>query len=199
MLSFKDLTTSHLAPQTRQLDNGRIVCLSGASGSGKSLLLRALADLDAHGGDVYCGDIAQSATPAHLWRQWVRLVPAESQWWADNVNDHFAQPAAPADLKALLLPETALDWTVSRLSSGEKQRLALLRAINTAPKALLLDEPTANLDQNARRATEEWLLEKIRANGWPTLWVAHDEDQILRVADHCWHMENGNLICREHA
>lgn len=199
MLLFKELTTAHLTPQTRQLENGRIVCLSGASGSGKSLLLRALADLDAHEGEVYLNDAAQSATPAHLWRQWVRLVPAESQWWSDNVQDHFSEPPDPDDLKALLLPETAMEWPVSHLSSGEKQRLALLRAISTGPKALLLDEPTANLDQTARHAAEDWLLDKIRAGAWPTLWVAHDKDQVQRVANQCWHLANGQLTESEPA
>lgn len=194
MLLFKDLTTARLTPQTRQLDNGRIVCLSGASGSGKSLLLRALADLDAHEGEVFLDVTLQSATPAHLWRQWVRLVPAESQWWSDSVRDHFTESPDPADLNALLLPDTALEWPVSRLSSGEKQRLALLRAISIAPRALLLDEPTANLDQTARLAVEDWLIMKIRANDWPTLWVAHDEDQIQRVADQHWQLESGQLI-----
>lgn len=194
MLLFKDLTTAHLTPQTRQLDNGRIVCLSGASGSGKSLLLRALADLDAHEGEVFLDATLQSATLAHLWRQWVRLVPAERQWWSDSVRDHFTESPDPADLKALLLPDTALEWPVSRLSSGEKQRLALLRAISTVPRALLLDEPTANLDQTARLAIEDWLITKIRANDWPTLWVAHDEDQIRRVADQHWQLESGQLI-----
>nr|HQU89867.1 ATP-binding cassette domain-containing protein [Denitromonas sp.] len=76
-----------------------------------------------------------------------------------------------------------MGWQVGRLSSGEKQRLALLRAIAHQPRALLLDEPTANLDPDTTAIVETWLTGLARRHSWPVLWVAHDPAQIKRVAD----------------
>ncbi len=71
------------------VDPGEIVCLSGPSGSGKTRLLRAAADLEPHGGEVWLGEQAQSRMAGHRWRRQVMLVPAESQWWEERVGDHF--------------------------------------------------------------------------------------------------------------
>ncbi|MBT0959571.1 ATP-binding cassette domain-containing protein [Denitromonas sp. IR12] len=161
---------------------GRILALSGPSGSGKSRLLRALADLDPHEGTVALGDMRQGAVPGHRWRQAVMMVPADSQWWADTVGEHFPD-GAPDGLDTLGFDTATMDWQVSRLSSGERQRLALLRAVAHQPRALLLDEPTANLDAEATARVEAWLGDLIARHHWPVLWVAHDPAQIRRVAD----------------
>ncbi|MFV8784303.1 ABC transporter ATP-binding protein [Microbulbifer sp. SA54] len=161
---------------------GEIVCLSGPSGCGKSRLLRAIADLDPHGGRVSLGDSDQDTLPAHLWRGKVMMVPAASAWWYDTVGEHLGDAAAPA-LSKVGLEGDVLQWPVSRLSSGEKQRLALVRALSLEPSAVLLDEPTANLDKDSTAKVEAWLCDQIRERSLPTLWVAHHEDQIARVAD----------------
>lgn len=161
---------------------GHILALSGPSGSGKSRLLRALADLDPHDGSVALGELTQTGVTGHRWRQAVMMVPADSQWWADTVGEHFPDGAA-IDPTALGFGPEVMDWQVSRLSSGEKQRLALLRAVAHQPRALLLDEPTANLDPDTTTRVETWLTELTRRHGWPVLWVAHDPAQIRRVAD----------------
>ncbi|QID17249.1 ATP-binding cassette domain-containing protein [Nitrogeniibacter mangrovi] len=172
-----------LQPTDFSIAPGRVTALSGPSGSGKSRLLRALADLDAHDGEVWLGPTCQSRTPAHQWRRRVMLVPADSQWWADTVGEHLPDPAR-VDWAPLGFEPAVADWQISRLSSGERQRLALLRAVAHGPQALLLDEPTANLDAETTRQVEQWLLELIRTHGWPTLWVSHDRAQVERVADH---------------
>jgi len=171
---------------------GEIVCLSGVSGSGKSRLLRAVADLDPHGGTVSLGEWRQGKVSGHCWRGWVMLVPAESQWWADTVAEHFLQPP-DGGLRALGFEEETMDWQVSRLSSGEKQRLALLRAVSHEPRALLLDEPTANLDGETTRRTEDWLCGLARSQKLPVLWVAHDPEQIRRVAHRHYHIKGTGL------
>lgn len=171
---------------------GEIVCLSGASGSGKSRLLRAVADLEPHDGEVTLGELTQGRVYGHSWRAAVMLVPAESQWWAETVGEHFP-PDTPIDLTAIGFDEAVMGWSVSRLSSGEKQRLALARAIGRQPRALLLDEPTANLDPDSIRRVERWLQDFIRRQRLPVLWVAHDRAQIERVAQRHFRLHNGTL------
>ncbi|MFC4974713.1 ATP-binding cassette domain-containing protein [Halomonas beimenensis] len=172
---------------------GEILCLSGASGAGKTRLLRAVADLEPHEGEVWLGERAQSSLPGHEWRRRVMLVPAESQWWAERVGDHFPRDEIPG-LAALGFDREVLDWPVSRLSSGEKQRLALLRALVRAPSVLLLDEPTANLDDASTRRVEGWLLSRIHEEGWPVIWVAHEPAQIARVATRHVRLEGKRLV-----
>lgn len=181
ILRVEGLAVGDLAAVDLEVAPGEILCLSGTSGSGKSRLLRALADLEPHAGEVFLGELSQSSLPAHEWRGRVMLVPAESHWWADTVGEHLAD-ADTTDIEALGFTPEVLDWQVSRLSSGEKQRLALLRAVSREPAALLLDEPTANLDDATTRRVEAWLMERVHERGWPVIWVAHDPAQIARVA-----------------
>ncbi|XOZ32829.1 ATP-binding cassette domain-containing protein [Halomonadaceae bacterium KBTZ08] len=181
-LTIDALGTSELDALTLTVPPGRIVCLSGASGSGKSRLLRAIADLDPHEGEVRLGDAPAHSMRADEWRRRVMLVPAESRWWHDTVGEHCG-PLREADLAALGFEPEVHQWPVSRLSSGEKQRLALYRALSLDPDALLLDEPTANLDAATRERVEQWLVQRIHEQQLPTLWVAHDRSQIARVGD----------------
>ncbi len=175
---------------------GEIVCLSGPSGSGKSRLLRAVADLEPHGGSIRLGVAKQNSVAGHYWRRLVMLVPAESAWWFDTVGEHLNKPM-PETLCALGFKEETAGWSVSRLSSGEKQRLALARALSREPEVLLLDEPTANLDEESTRQVEDWLLSIIRDRLCPVLWVAHRGDQIRRVASRHFRVDGSRLVQRE--
>lgn len=163
--------------------DGQVVCVSGPSGSGKSRLLRAIADLEPHSGRISLDGTDQLAVSAHQWRSQVMMVPADSQWWFDRVGEHFSGAASDRLPPALGFPPGVMDWSVSRLSSGERQRLALWRALTLEPRALLLDEPTANLDGDATVSIENWLLDEIHRRQLATVWVAHDLAQIGRVAD----------------
>ncbi|MCH8543175.1 MAG: ATP-binding cassette domain-containing protein [Alcanivorax sp.] len=197
-LHLQDVAIGTLTQVTAHIAAGEILCLSGTSGSGKSRLLRAIADLDPHGGEIHLGDHIQGKMPGHSWRREVMLVPAETQWWHDTVAEHLGpamdEQALQQALTALGFAPDTLHWQVSRLSSGEKQRLALLRAISHRPGALLLDEPTANLDGDTTLRTEQWLQDTVRYHALPTLWVAHDPAQIARVADRHMHIEGHRLV-----
>ncbi|MCW8126438.1 ABC transporter ATP-binding protein [Microbulbifer halophilus] len=172
---------------------GEIVCLSGPSGSGKSRLLRAVSDLEPHGGTARLGGVEQGAVAGHRWRRSVMMVPAESAWWFDSVGEHLHKPM-PEALEALGFSDETASWSVSRLSSGEKQRLALVRTLSREPRALLLDEPTANLDETTTRRLEDWLLPLIRKRRLPVLWVAHGGEQIRRLAGRHFRIEGARLV-----
>lgn len=175
-----------------QIEPGRCVGLTGPSGSGKSLFLRALADLDPHEGRVRLDGVEAGQMPAHQWRRLVGLLPAESAWWHDSVGPHLGE--APAEwLNALGFDAAVLDWQISRLSSGERQRLALLRLLVLRPKVLLLDEPTANLDHANIERVEALLAEVRRSRPLMVVWVSHDLEQLRRNCDPVYRVD-GNRI-----
>ena len=168
------------------------MCLSGPSGAGKTRLLRAVADLDPHQGAVYLDGTACVALPPARWRRRVGLLPAESHWWEDRVGAHF--PGTPvAGLEELGFGVEVLDWPVSRLSSGERQRLALLRLLALEPAVLLLDEPTANLDPANVQRMEALLADYRQRRQAALLWVTHDAAQAARMARRRLVLANGAL------
>ncbi|MGZ8371306.1 MAG: ABC transporter ATP-binding protein [Caulobacteraceae bacterium] len=172
---------------------GEIVSLRGPSGSGKTLLLRAIADLDPHEGKVSLNGVARSAMTGPEWRRRVRFVAAEAAWWADRVGEHFRAPdKAGVMAMEVGLPHGCMHWQVARLSTGEKQRLHFLRAVEDRPNVLLLDEPTAALDRAAERAVET-LIKRLRAGGAAIVLVTHSDSQAGRLAQRRYVIENGRL------
>jgi ABC-type iron transport system FetAB ATPase subunit len=198
-LNIHNLCFGDRGPYNFQVEAGECLGLQGASGAGKSLLLRAIADLDPRSGTMRLGELDADAMPAPLWRRKVGLLPAESGWWFDRVGEHFADFAAldAQDLAKLGFDASVQHWDLSRLSTGEKQRLAILRLLEQAPQCLLLDEPTASLDQHSTIQVEALLLRYSATHQVPLLWVSHDPAQIDRVCQRCLIMEqNGRLLGR---
>jgi len=178
MLAVKNLSRPGLAPLTFDLPTGALAILQGHSGAGKTLLLRALADLDPTSGQVSLDGQNRESISGPRWRQQVMYLPAEPGWWAERPIDHFNETASlPAACAALLLPETILTRPIQELSTGERQRLALLRALVLKPPVLLLDEPTSALDEDATLAAEKMVLE----SGATVLWASHDRAQVERL------------------
>jgi ABC-type iron transport system FetAB ATPase subunit len=199
MLSVDNLSSAILGPVSLEVAAGDCVAVMGASGAGKSLLLRAIADLDPNDGEVTLNGVARNAVPAYTWRRQVALVPAESGWWADVVSEHFIAALPDLDmLEALGLASESLTWTVARLSSGEKHRLAILRALSLRPKALLLDEPSASLDETATGRLEAVLRQQC-AKGMPIVLVTHDAAQAERLAASVITMAGGRIADRRDA
>ncbi len=192
LLQIKNLRRLMLGPVSLAANAGECLGISGPSGTGKSLLLRAIADLDPHDGEVLLEGVrCRDLTPVQ-WRTLVGLLPPESCWWLPRVADHFLN-GLPVPLEALGLAPAILQEPVVRLSSGEKQRLALLRLLANRPRVLLLDEPTANLDPANTKRMEAVISEYRQTQSVAVIWVSHDQAQIARVASQHFTMVDGQL------
>jgi len=156
------------------------------------MLLRAIADLIPHRGDARLDSLECSQMKPSQWRKQVGYLPAESHWWSERVGDHFVM-TDPDEFRQLGFEPQVLDWQVSRLSTGEKQRLALLRLLANQPHVLLLDEPTASLDAANVGNAEMLIREYGQLHQAPVVWVSHDKAQIRRVADRVLRLEDGVL------
>jgi putative ABC transport system ATP-binding protein len=193
VLEIAGLRSRHVGPLDLCLEDGAAVALMGPSGAGKTLLLRAIADLDVNRGRVTLDGAARESMPAPSWRRQVTYLAAEPGWWAETAGDHFPDPAAARPLLARLdLPAGVLEASVARLSTGERKRLALARALVNAPRVLLLDEPTSGLDE-ARIAEAEDLVREQLGTGTALLFTTHDEAQARRLADRRLSIEGGRI------
>ena len=194
MLSVHNLSRPGLGPIKFGLAGGQVLAITGPSGAGKSLLLRALADLDPNTGEVKLDGEDRDSIAAPQWRRRVAYVAAESGWWADHVGSHFENQ----DLAAKLMPRVGLDgdalnWPVSRLSTGEKQRLSLVRTLIQKPQVLLLDEPTSALDEDSKNLVED-LLKSEADNGISLIIVSHDKAQVKRLNARVLQLKDGQEV-----
>lgn len=193
MLELSGLQRLHVGPVDLRVDAGECISVQGRSGSGKSILLRAIGDLDPHEGDCALDGQPCSGMTGPQWRKRVTYVPADSGWWSERVADHFPDAGqARALFERAGLPGEALDWPVARLSTGERQRAALLRAFTADNRVLLLDEPTSGLDADTRDRIEALLRERLAAGGSIVL-VTHDPQQARRIASRSFRMDAGRL------
>ncbi|KAA3628320.1 MAG: ATP-binding cassette domain-containing protein [Proteobacteria bacterium] len=171
-----------IGPLSLSVRAGECLCISGASGSGKSLLLRSIADMEPHEGSVTWRGTAAEKLSGPQWRRRIGLLPAESEWWGSRVSDHFADASAAQQLPEVGLPTAMWQARIRDLSTGERQRLALIRLLANQPQVLLLDEPTASLDPESTRRIESLIRRYQQEHGSPIIWVSHDPEQITRVA-----------------
>lgn len=195
-LAVEDVSVAGLAgPVDFSVAAGDCLGLSGPSGAGKTLLLRAIADLTPHDGICRLDGETAVAFAPDAWRRRVTYVAGESAWWHETVNPHMAG-VTDADLAGLGFPPEVRAWSVARLSAGERQRLALLRSLALRPDVLLLDEPTANLDGHNTEHVERLLGDDRRDRGTAMVWVAHDDAQLERVANRRARLDgDGRFTC----
>ncbi len=186
MLRVDKLKAGHLAPLSFEVAEGTCLSIEGTSGSGKSRLLRAIADLDPAPGHVFLDGAERDEMPATEWRRLVTYVAAEPAWWADTARQSFPQRALNSPRLARLVDSSGLDLSyldrqVAELSSGERQRLALVRALAGEPRVLLLDEPTSALDPVSTALVEEMIRFQILA-GRSVVLVSHNRNFANRLA-----------------
>jgi len=177
---------------------GGCLGLTGKSGVGKTQLLRAVADVIPHDGEcILDADVCSSVSPP-IWRKMVAMLPAESFWWYDSVGAHFngglLQPEFKDLMERLGFSQDVMEWQVSRLSTGERQRLSLIRTLINRPRVLLLDEPTSALDKKMVAVVEEIIADIRFHRQISCIWVSHDRDQLFRVADTVCTVETTGLV-----
>lgn len=190
MLDIESLKLPGIEPVSIRLVAGQCLGITGDSGCGKSRLLRAIADMDVVEGDVLLEKTSRKEFSGHAWRKIVCLLPAESQWWGDVVKMNFPENClenALPYLNATGFDDTVFNWQVSRCSSGEKQRLAIARALANKPRILLLDEPTANLDEENAMKVETLISAYLDNNNAAAIWVSHNLSQLKRVSLSKWY------------
>lgn len=193
-LSVRGLANTQAGPFSFDVPAGKCLVITGLSGSGKSVLLRMIADLAPHMGDAALNGHLCSTMQAHHWRRQVVYLPAEPGWWSDRATDHVPDDKATRELmkKTGLRPELLND-PLHRLSTGERQRLALVRALRLAPAVLLMDEPCSALDKETTLMVEAVIHESLQ-QGTAIVLVSHDPAQSMRVADLHRELVRGQFI-----
>lgn len=184
-LRISDLRSSHAGPFHLTVESGECLVVRGPSGVGKSLLLRMIADLDENAGRVALDGVIRETISAPAWRRLVIYQSAEPAWWESTAAGHFSD-AQRADALAMLpdvgLDIQHLDRDITLLSTGERQRMALIRSLVYRPQVLLLDEPTASLDHASTLMVEALLRSRVAA-GMAIVFVTHSLEQAMRVGD----------------
>jgi putative ABC transport system ATP-binding protein len=195
-LRVANLRSQLAGPFDLAIGEGECVAITGPSGSGKSLFLRMIADLDPNQGEVFLDGAERRSIPAPAWRRRVVYNAAEPGWWSESVLDHFRGAAtnfARAMAPRLGLAPALLDGPVVRLSTGERQRLALIRALALDSPVLLLDEPTGALDEQSTKSVEAVLRERLAA-GVTIAMVTHSPEQATRLGHRHLRMADRHLV-----
>lgn len=190
-LELRGLRSDLAGPFDLKLAPGNVLVVTGPSGAGKSIFLRMIADLDPNAGEALLDGVPRSSIPAPAWRARVVYSAAEPGWWHERIGDHFTRPPT-ALAERLGLRPGILDQPVRLCSTGERQRLALIRALEGFPAVLLLDEPTASLDSESVAAIEALLRER-RDAGMALLVVTHDLAQAARLGERHMRLVQGRL------
>jgi sulfate transport system ATP-binding protein len=192
-----------------EIKSGELVALLGPSGSGKTTLLRILAGLDFPnaGRVMFGGEDALSLTVAERnvgfvfqsYALFRHMKVIDNIAFGLNVRPRATRPSK-AEISASvmeLLRLVQLDGLAGRypsqLSGGQRQRVALARALAIEPRILLLDEPFGALDAKVRRELRRWLREIHDRTGHTTVFVTHDQEEAIELADRIVVLNNGAI------
>lgn len=199
--------TKALLPTELTVETGEIVSLLGPSGCGKTTLLRIIAGLETpdHGSEIWFDE--DNVTPLPVERRNVGMV-FQSYALFPNMS---VRANIGYGLKMQKLPKDEIDTRVTEvlemcqlqpfagraidaLSGGQRQRVALARAIAPRPRMLLLDEPLSALDAALREALRDELAVLLRKFDITAIFVTHDQDEAMAIADRVAVMSDGRII-----
>jgi sulfate transport system ATP-binding protein len=192
-----------------KIEPGEFIALLGPSGSGKTTLLRIIAGLEFQDegqvlfdgqdvSDIGVGDRGVGFVFQHyaLFRH---MTVAENVAFGLNVKKRRFRPKRAAikaraeELLRLVELEGLGNRLPSQLSGGQRQRVALARALAIDPKLLLLDEPFGALDAKVRKNLRRWLRELHEQMGLTSIFVTHDQEEALELADRVVVMDHGRI------
>jgi sulfate/thiosulfate transport system ATP-binding protein len=192
-----------------QIGSGELVALLGPSGCGKTTLLRIIAGLETPdtGSILFAGE---DATDVHVRDRQVGFVfqhyalfrhmtVFENVAFGLRVKPRRERPSEDAIRRKVreLLELVQLDWVADRfpsqLSGGQRQRIALARALAVEPRVLLLDEPFGALDAKVRKELRRWLRRLHDELHVTSVFVTHDQEEALEVADRVVMMDAGRI------
>ena len=202
-------TTAALHGISLDIQPGELVALLGPSGSGKTTLLRILAGLDTptSGRVLFDGDDALKLTVQQRnvglvfqsYALFRHLTVLDNIGFGLRVRPRSRRPSRnEIKRRALelldLVQLTGLEKRFpAQLSGGQRQRVAFARALAIEPRVLLLDEPFGALDAKVRRELRRWLLEIHNKTGHTTVFVTHDQEEALELADRVVVMSEGKI------
>lgn len=194
---------------TLDVRQGELLALLGPSGSGKTTLLRIMAGLEhADGGQVLFGDedatrmSVQSRRVGFVFQHYalfkhmdvfeniafgLRVRRGKERWAEARIR------ARVEELLALVQLQGLEQRYPTQLSGGQRQRVALARALAIEPRVLLLDEPFGALDAQVRRDLRRWLRELHEQTGLTTVFVTHDQEEALELADRVAILNRGRI------
>ena len=191
-----------------EVQPGEFIALLGPSGSGKTTLLRIIAGLEFqdsgevlfNGEDVSARGVGERQV-GFVFQQYAlfrHMTVAENVAFGLNVRKKDRpSKAAIRDRAEELLRLVQLDGLGKRfpgqLSGGQRQRVALARALAIEPKLLLLDEPFGALDAKVRKDLRRWLKDLHRQMGLTSIFVTHDQEEALELADRVVVMDHGRI------
>ena len=207
--SFPGASRAALNGVSLNVGSGELVALLGPSGGGKTTLLRIIAGLDLpDSGQVFFGDedasqkSVQERRVGFVFQSYAlfkHMTIEENVSFGLSVRARADRPAK-AEIRRRareLLDLVQLSGLEGRrpaqLSGGQRQRVALARALAVEPRVLLLDEPFGALDAKVRRELRSWLRELHGRTGHTTLFVTHDQDEALELADRVAVLSGGQI------
>ena len=189
------------------IGDGELLALLGPSGSGKTTLLRAIAGLEAiDAGQVWFGDIdatrlsVQARRVGFVFQHYAlfkHMTVLDNVTFGLRMRPRSQRPAAAEirrrglELLDLVQLGSLSERYPTQLSGGQRQRVALARALAIQPRVLLLDEPFGALDAKVRKDLRRWLRQLHRDTGYTTVFVTHDQEEALELADRIVVMNRG--------
>lgn len=189
--------------------SGELIALLGPSGSGKTTLLRLIAGLDfPTAGQIFFGEedasrhSVQERNVGFVFQHYAlfrHMTVAQNIGFGLKVRPSASRPPKSEIKKRVsdLLDMVQLSGLENRypnqLSGGQRQRVALARAMAIEPRILLLDEPFGALDAKVRKELRRWLREFHDRTGHTTVFVTHDQEEALELADRVVVMSQGRI------
>lgn len=187
------------------IEKGKLVALLGPSGSGKTTILRMLAGLETQdSGDVIIE--GKVVNDVHASRRGIGFVFQNYALFRYmTVYDNIAFGLKVQKMEKQKIHERVMEMVSliglsglekrypNQLSGGQRQRVAFARAIAPNPQLLLLDEPFAAIDAKVRKELRAWLKEMIRRVGITSIFVTHDQEEAVEVADEIIIINEGRL------